>query len=89
MLGSLVAFIFIMLKLELMLIFIGFIILMEAFSVILQVVYFKSTGGKRIFKMSPLHHHFQLSGVKEQKITEIAFFITLILCLLFLTPFIY
>ena len=88
MLGSLIAFIFIMLKMELMLIFIGFIILMEALSVILQVVYFKITDGKRIFKMSPLHHHFQISGIKEQKITEIAFLTTLILCFLFLTPFI-
>jgi phospho-N-acetylmuramoyl-pentapeptide-transferase len=87
MFGALIATIFILLKLEFMLIFVGFVIFMEAFSVILQVVYFKLTKGKRIFKMSPIHHHFQLSGMKEQKVTEIAFLITLLICIFFLTSF--
>lgn len=88
MLGCLIATIFIILKIELMLIFVGFVIFMEALSVILQVIYFKLTNGKRIFKMSPLHHHFQLNGIKEQKITELAFFITIMICILFLTAYV-
>lgn len=87
MFGALISTVFILLKLEFMLIFVGFVIFMEAFSVILQVIYFKLTNGKRIFKMSPIHHHFQLSGMKEQKITEIAFLITLLICIFFLTSF--
>ena len=42
--------------------------LISALSVILQVVYFKKTGGKRIFKMAPIHHHFELSGHSEKRI---------------------
>lgn len=77
--GAFIASAFILFKIELMLILIGFIIFMEALSVIIQVSYFKYTKGKRIFRMSPLHHHFQLCGMKEQKISEIAFFITILI----------
>lgn len=52
-----------------MLLWVGGIFVAEALSVILQVIYFKSTGGKRIFKMSPLHHHFELSGIHESQVT--------------------
>jgi phospho-N-acetylmuramoyl-pentapeptide-transferase len=83
-LGSLIASSFIFLRLELMLPFVCFVLFIEALSVIIQVVYFKITKGKRIFKMSPLHHHFQLSGLKEQKITEVAFLISVLLVILFL-----
>ena len=48
---------------------IGLVLVIETGSVILQVAYFKATGGRRIFKMSPLHHHFELSGWDEEKIT--------------------
>jgi len=48
---------------------IGIIFVLETGSVILQVVYFKLTGGKRLFRMSPLHHHFELGGWDEEKIT--------------------
>jgi phospho-N-acetylmuramoyl-pentapeptide-transferase len=48
---------------------IGLIFVVETGSVALQVAYFKATGGKRIFRMSPLHHHFELSGWDEEKIT--------------------
>ena len=48
---------------------IGLVFVLEAGSVLLQVAYFKATGGRRIFKMSPLHHHFELSGWDEEKIT--------------------
>lgn len=53
----------------LMLLWIGGVFVIETLSVILQVVYFKLTSGKRIFKMSPLHHHFELSGVHEAQVT--------------------
>lgn len=46
----------------------GFIYLVEAFSVVIQVAYFKATGGKRIFRMSPIHHHFELKGWTEEQI---------------------
>lgn len=49
-------------------IFMGVIYLAEAFSVIIQVAYFKRTGGKRIFRMSPIHHHYELGGWAENKI---------------------
>jgi phospho-N-acetylmuramoyl-pentapeptide-transferase len=55
-------------KTELLLLLIGGVYVLEALSVILQVVYFRLTHGKRLFKMSPLHHHFELSGWPEQKV---------------------
>ena len=48
---------------------IGLIFVVETGSVIIQVAYFKATGGKRIFRMSPIHHHFELAGWDEEKIT--------------------
>ncbi|MFH1452848.1 MAG: phospho-N-acetylmuramoyl-pentapeptide-transferase [Armatimonadota bacterium] len=56
-------------KTELLLPFIAVIFVAETLSVIIQVIYFKITKGKRIFKMTPLHHHFELSGVHEALIT--------------------
>ncbi len=53
----------------LLLILIGGVFVAEALSVILQVTYFKATGGKRIFRMSPLHHHYELAGWPETKVT--------------------
>ena len=58
-----------------MLILVGGLFVAEAMSVIMQVAYFKSTGGKRIFKMSPLHHHFALSGMHEVQVV-IRFWLT-------------
>jgi phospho-N-acetylmuramoyl-pentapeptide-transferase len=49
---------------------VGFVFMAEALSVILQVSYFKMTGGKRLFKMSPLHHHFELLGWSETHVTQ-------------------
>ena len=49
---------------------VGFMFVAEALSVILQVAYFKLTGGKRLFKMSPLHHHFELLGWSETQVTQ-------------------
>lgn len=64
-LGGLIGLISIALGKPLYLIFIAIIPVIETLSVILQVVYFKKTGGKRIFKMTPYHHHLELSGWKE------------------------
>ena len=55
-------------KQELLLVFIGGIFVIEALSVIIQVGYFKYTGGKRFFKMAPLHHHFEQKGWEEPKV---------------------
>ena len=48
---------------------IGIIFVLETLSVIIQVGYFRLTGGKRLFRMSPIHHHFELGGWDEEKIT--------------------
>lgn len=69
------------LKLPLILIIIAIIPVFETISVILQVLYFKKTGN-RIFKMTPVHHHFELSGWKEGKIVSIFSVITLIVCVI-------
>lgn len=55
---------------ELLLVIIGGIYVAEATSVIIQVAYFRLTGGKRFFRMAPLHHHFELGGWKEVKVVE-------------------
>ena len=69
------------LKIPLILILIAIIPVFETISVILQVLYFKKTGN-RIFKMTPLHHHFELSGWKEGKIVSIFSVITLVFCII-------
>lgn len=69
-LGGALAMVSILVKQELLLIIVGFIFVIETMSVILQVISFKTTG-KRIFKMSPIHHHFELSGWSEKKIVTI------------------
>ena len=65
----------------LILLIIAIIPIVETLSVVLQVAYFKSTGGKRLLKMAPLHHHFELSGWKENKVVSVFSIITLILCI--------
>jgi len=78
-LGGAVASMALYLKIPLLLIVIAFIPVIETISVIMQVAYFKKTG-KRIFKMTPLHHHFELSGWKENKIVTVFSIVTLALC---------
>ena len=70
------------LRLPLFLPLIGFIYMMEILSVILQVSFFKLTKGKRIFKMTPIHHHFELMGWSETQIVTVFSTITAILCLI-------
>ena len=65
----------------LLLVLIAIIPVLEALSDIIQVMYYKKTG-KRVFKMAPLHHHFELSGWKENKIVSVFCVITLILCII-------
>ena len=67
-LGGSLGFLAVLCKQELLLIIIGGLFVMETLSVILQIGYFKWTGGKRIFRMAPLHHHYELKGVPESKI---------------------
>ena len=81
-LGGFVASTAYMLRMPLFIPIVGFIYLIEVLSVIIQVVYFKATGGKRIFKMAPLHHHFELSGWPETKVVTIFSIITAVLCIL-------
>jgi phospho-N-acetylmuramoyl-pentapeptide-transferase len=68
------------LDMPLILLIVGFIYMIELLSVILQVSYFKLTHGKRIFKMSPIHHHFELCGWGEKKLCFVFGGITLVLC---------
>ncbi|MDR0978701.1 MAG: phospho-N-acetylmuramoyl-pentapeptide-transferase [Lachnospiraceae bacterium] len=81
MLGGVVALLSIYLKMPLIMLIVALIPVLEAISVILQVVYFKKTG-KRIFKMAPLHHHFELSGWNENKVVSVFCVITLVLCII-------
>ena len=78
-LGGALAGLSVLTRTELLLVILGFLFVMEAGSVALQVAYFKSTGGKRIFKMSPIHHHFELLGWQEVTVT-IRFWIICGLC---------
>ena len=80
-LGGFVAASAYMMQLQLFIPILGFIYVIEVVSVILQVVYFKVTGGKRLFRMAPLHHHFELGGWSETRIVAVFSIITAILCL--------
>ena len=79
-LGGFVASTAYVLKMPLMIVIVAFIYLAEVCSVIIQVGYFKKTG-KRVFKMAPIHHHFELSGWPETKVVAIFSIVTAILCL--------
>ena len=76
--GGVLGYLALLAKQELVLVVVGGLFVAETLSVILQVSYFRWTGGKRIFRMAPLHHHFELKGVPESKII-IRFWITSIL----------
>ncbi len=79
-LGGFVAASMLMLKMPLLLVFVAFIYLAEVVSVIIQVFYFKATGGKRFFRMAPIHHHFELGGWNEIQVVRAFTVTTLILC---------
>ena len=80
-LGGFVSSIALMLHMPLFIVIIGLIYLVEVLSVILQVGYFKLTHGKRIFKMAPIHHHFELCGYSETQVVAAFSIVTALLCL--------
>ncbi len=80
-LGGFVASSAFILQMPLFIVLIGFIYLIEVLSVIIQVTYFKKTGGKRIFKMAPIHHHFELCGWSETRVVAVFAIVTAVLCL--------
>ena len=81
-LGGVVCSLAFALDMPLILILVGFIYICETMSVILQVGYFKLTHGKRLFKMSPIHHHFEMCGWKEEKIVLVFAGISAVMCVL-------
>ena len=81
-LGGFVAGTAYMLQMPLFIIIVGMIYLIEVASVIIQVTYFKKTGGKRFFKMAPIHHHLELCGWSETRIVAVFSIITAILCMI-------
>ena len=81
-LGGFVAGTAYMLQMPLFLLIVGLVYLVEVASVIIQVTYFKKTGGKRIFKMAPIHHHFELCGWSETRVVAVFSIITAILCMI-------
>ena len=80
--GGFVALCAIELKLTLFLVIIAFVYVAEVASVIMQVSYFKLTHGKRIFKMTPIHHHFEKCGWAEEKVVTVFTIVTIILCMI-------
>jgi phospho-N-acetylmuramoyl-pentapeptide-transferase len=84
-LGGLLGTIAVIAKHELLLLLVGGIFVIEALSVIIQVAYFKYTGGKRFFKMAPLHHHFEHSGWAEPKVIVRFWIIAVVLAMISLS----
>ena len=81
-LGGFLGIIAILTKQEIMLAIIGAIFVIEALSVIMQVAYFRFTGGKRIFRMAPIHHHFEKAGMAETKVVTRFWIISLIFAII-------
>ena len=81
-LGGIVCAMAFALEMPLILILVGFVYICETLSVILQVGYFKLTHGKRLFKMSPIHHHFEMCGWKEEKIVLSFAAVSAVMCVL-------
>ena len=81
-LGGFVASTAYMLRMPIFILIVGMIYFVEVLSVMIQVTYFKKTGGKRFFKMAPIHHHFELCGWSETRVVAVFSIITAILCLI-------
>lgn len=81
-LGGFIAAVAFLTKTPLFILIVGFVYLFEILSVIIQVVYFKRTKGKRFFKMAPIHHHFELLGMEETRVVYLFTIVTLILGLI-------
>ena len=84
-LGGFVAGAAYMLQMPIFIVIVGAIYLIEVLSVMMQVSYFKITKGKRIFKMAPIHHHFELCGWSETRVVAVFSIVTALLCLVALT----
>ena len=81
-LGGFVASTAYMMQMPIFLLIIAFVYLMEVISVMLQVSYFKATKGKRIFKMAPIHHHFELCGWSETRVVTVFATVTAVMCMI-------
>ena len=81
-LGGFVASTAFMMNMPIYIVLVGFIYFVETVSVMLQVVYFKKTGGKRLFRMAPIHHHFELGGWSETRVVTVFSTVTAIMCLI-------
>ena len=81
-LGGFVAATAYMLQMPIFILIVGLIYWIEIISVMLQVVYFKKTGGKRLFRMAPIHHHFELGGWSETRVVAVFSIVTALLCLI-------
>lgn len=81
-LGGFVASAAYMMQMPIFILIVALVYWVEIFSVIIQVTYFKKTGGKRIFRMAPIHHHFELGGWSETRVVAVFSIVTAILCLL-------
>ena len=81
-LGGVVCALAFAMDMPLILILVGFVYICETLSVILQVGYFKLTHGKRLFKMAPIHHHFEMCGWKEEKVVLVFAGVSAVMCLL-------
>ncbi len=81
-LGGFVAGAAYMMQMPIFILIFGLIYLVEVLSVMIQVTYFKKTGGKRIFRMAPIHHHFELGGWSETKVVAVFSVVTGVLCLI-------
>jgi phospho-N-acetylmuramoyl-pentapeptide-transferase len=78
-LGGLVCGVAFALNVPIIILIVGAIYILEILSVVLQVAYFKLSGGKRIFRMAPIHHHFEMGGWSEKKICFVFCTITILL----------
>ena len=81
-LGGIVCGLAFALDMPLVLVLVGFVYMCETLSVILQVGYFKLTHGKRLFKMAPIHHHFEMSGWKEVKVVIVFALVSCVMCVI-------
>ncbi len=81
-LGGFVAGTAYMMQMPLFIVIVGLIYVVEVLSVIIQVTYFKKTGGKRFFKMAPIHHHFELCGWSETRVVAVFSIVTAVLCMI-------
>lgn len=81
-LGGFIASLALMMQMPLFIAIVGFIYMLEVISVMIQVGYFKKTGGKRFFKMAPIHHHFEIVGWSETRIVAIFSIVTVLLAML-------